>query len=85
VEEKVANRPIVGQWQTAVHDALIDVGVVPDNGFTYDHISGTKIGGSIFDNKGNRHTAADLLEYGNPQKLTVLLRATVHKVSFYTQ
>ncbi|XP_057850950.2 protein HOTHEAD isoform X2 [Cryptomeria japonica] len=85
VEKIVAHRPIVRQWQTAVYNALIDVGITPSNGFTYDHKYGTKVGGSIFDTQGNRHTAADLLGYADPKKLTVLLRANVHKVYFTTQ
>eukprot|EP01018_Ginkgo_biloba_P012636 Gb_38455 [translate_table: standard] len=66
-------------------DALLDVGILPDNGFTYDHMYGTKVGGTIFDDDGNRHTAADLLEYVNPHKLAVLLYATVHRVLFATE
>ncbi|KAK6936395.1 Glucose-methanol-choline oxidoreductase, N-terminal [Dillenia turbinata] len=45
VEKKVAFKPNVKQWQSAVKNGLIEVGVVPDNGFTYDHIYGTKVGG----------------------------------------
>ncbi|KDO63589.1 hypothetical protein CISIN_1g0081632mg, partial [Citrus sinensis] len=70
------------QWQSAVRDGLVEVGVLPYNGFTYDHMYGTKIGGTIFDQNGQRHTAADLLEYANPSGLTLLLHASVHKVLF---
>ncbi|GAB2300942.1 hypothetical protein Dimus_034977 [Dionaea muscipula] len=84
VEDVVAFQPPVRQWQSAVRDGLVEVGVVPYNGFTFDHINGTKIGGTIFDQTGNRHTAADLLQYANPTKLTVLLHATVHKIMFKT-
>ncbi|KAE8717189.1 hypothetical protein F3Y22_tig00110057pilonHSYRG00175 [Hibiscus syriacus] len=42
----------------------------------------TKVGGTIFDQQGNRHTVADLLEYANPSGLTVLLHASVHKILF---
>ncbi|CAI0414228.1 unnamed protein product, partial [Linum tenue] len=48
------------------------------------HMYGTKVGGSIFDTAGHRHTAADLLDYANPDGLTVLLKATAHKVLFHT-
>ncbi|CAN1332868.1 Protein HOTHEAD, partial [Linum perenne] len=48
------------------------------------HIYGTKVGGSIFDSAGHRHTAADLLDYANPDRLTVLLKATAHKIMFQT-
>ncbi|XP_031393398.1 protein HOTHEAD-like isoform X1 [Punica granatum] len=85
VERKVAFEPTVRQWQAAVRDGLMEVGVEPYNGFTYDHIYGTKIGGTIFDEAGNRHTAADLLQYANPTGITVLLYASVHKILFGTR
>ncbi|XVE64913.1 hypothetical protein DITRI_Ditri07aG0140200 [Diplodiscus trichospermus] len=81
-EKLVAFEPPLGQWQSAVRDGLMEAGVVPFNGFTYDHIYGTKVGGTIFDQQGNRHTAADLLEYANPSGLTILLHASVHKILF---
>ncbi|KAH6792444.1 Glucose-methanol-choline oxidoreductase family protein [Perilla frutescens var. hirtella] len=82
VEKVVAFEPPVKQWQSAVRDGLLDAGVNPYNGFTYDHLVGTKIGGTIFDGEGRRHTAADLLDYANPKGLTVLLHASVHKIVF---
>ncbi|XP_039010982.1 protein HOTHEAD-like isoform X2 [Hibiscus syriacus] len=82
VEKLVAFEPPLGQWQSAVRDGLLEAGVLPFNGFTYDHIYGTKVGGTIFDQQGFRHTAADLLEYANPSGLTVLLHASVHKILF---
>ncbi|XVF10689.1 hypothetical protein REPUB_Repub07fG0204000 [Reevesia pubescens] len=82
VEKLVAFEPPLGQWQSAVKDGLLEAGVLPFNGFTYDHIYGTKVGGTLFDQQGNRHTAADLLEYANPTGLTVLLHASVHKILF---
>ncbi|KDP25523.1 hypothetical protein JCGZ_20679 [Jatropha curcas] len=85
VEKEVAFEPRIGQWQSAVRDGLLEAGVVPNNGFTYDHIYGTKVGGTIFDQNGHRHSAADLLEYANPNGLTVLLHATVHKILFRTK
>ncbi|WCJ26149.1 Glucose-methanol-choline (GMC) oxidoreductase family protein [Euphorbia peplus] len=85
VEDVVAFEPTMRQWQSAVRDALIEVGVSPYNGFTYDHINGTKIGGTIFDQQGHRHTAADLLNYANPSALTVLLYASVRRVLFRTK
>ncbi|KAK9020899.1 hypothetical protein V6N11_010911 [Hibiscus sabdariffa] len=85
VENLVAFEPPMGEWQSAVRDGLIEVGVMPFNGFTFDHINGTKVGGTIFDQQGNRHTAADLLQYANPGSLTVLLHATVHKILFRTK
>ncbi|XP_056849089.1 protein HOTHEAD-like [Raphanus sativus] len=85
VEAKVAFQPPMGRWQTALRDGLLEVGIVPNNGFTYDHINGTKFGGTIFDQNGHRHTAADLLEYANAEGITVLLHATVHRILFRTR
>ena len=82
VEKMVAFKPRMKQWQSAVRDGLVEVGVVPYNGFTYDHIRGTKIGGTIFDQYGFRHSAADLLQYGDATRITVLLHATVHRILF---
>ncbi|KAE8667128.1 Protein HOTHEAD [Hibiscus syriacus] len=64
-------------------------GVSPYSGFTYDHIYGTKVGGTIFDRFGHRHTAASLLASrfsllasADPKMLTILVYATVQKVLF---
>lgn len=84
VERKVAFRPRVRPWQAAVREGLLEAGVLPDNGFTYEHIDGTKTGGSIFDQNGIRHTAADLLEYAHPNNITVYFHATVHQILFTT-
>ncbi|KAK8507902.1 hypothetical protein V6N11_045890 [Hibiscus sabdariffa] len=67
-----------------VRNGLLEAGVLPDNGFTYAHINGTKTSGTIFDRKGNRHTAADLLGYANPRRIKVYLHAVVHKITFQT-
>lgn len=82
VEKKVAFEPPMLQFQTAVKDGLLQAGVEPYNGFTYDHIRGTKFGGTIFDDNGHRHTAADLLEYADTKSTTVYLYATAHKIFF---
>ncbi|MQM04254.1 hypothetical protein Taro_037047 [Colocasia esculenta] len=82
VERAVAHEPPVRQWQSALRDALLEAGVGPYNGFTLDHVVGTKVGGTIFDRDGRRRTAADLLERADPARLTVLLWATVHRVLF---
>lgn len=82
VEKVVAFEPPMLGWQSAVRDGLTEVGVLPYNGFTYDHMYGTKVGGTIFDSEGHRHTAADLLQNANPKNLTVLLHAVVHKILF---
>ncbi|KAI3704900.1 hypothetical protein L1987_75129 [Smallanthus sonchifolius] len=84
VEKKVVFKPKVLAWQAAVKEGLLEAGVVPDNGFSYEHIYGTKVGGSIFDRNGKRHTAADLLEYADPSNITVHLNATVQQILFKT-
>jgi len=85
VEKKLVFEPQVIEWQKAFKDGLLEAGESPDNGFTYDHIYGTKIGGTIFDRAGHRHTAANLLEYANPNRIVVYLHASVHKVLFTTE
>ncbi|XP_022754650.1 protein HOTHEAD-like [Durio zibethinus] len=85
VEKKVAFKSPVLQWQSAVRDGLLEAGVLPFNGFTYGHINGTKIGASIFDMDGHRHSAADLLEYADPMKIKIYLHATVPKIMLITE
>uniref|UniRef100_A0A2N9FVK0 Glucose-methanol-choline oxidoreductase N-terminal domain-containing protein n=1 Tax=Fagus sylvatica TaxID=28930 RepID=A0A2N9FVK0_FAGSY len=82
VEKLVVFWPSILEWQSAVRDGLLEVGVLPYNGLTYDHLYGTKVGGTIFDGEGHRHTAADLLEYADPTRITVYLHATVYKILF---
>ncbi|TQD81667.1 hypothetical protein C1H46_032763 [Malus baccata] len=82
VEKVVAFEPEILQWETAFRDGLLEVGVLPHNGFTYEHLYGTKVGGSIFDAYGHRHTAADLLQYADPRKINVYLNARVQKILF---
>ncbi|GMY07059.1 protein HOTHEAD [Fagus crenata] len=81
-EKLVVFKPPMLQWQSAVRDGLLEAGVLPDNGFTYDHLYGTKAGGIIFDKDGHRHCAADLLEYADPTKIKVYLHATVYNILF---
>ncbi|KAL6127078.1 hypothetical protein ACLB2K_075122 [Fragaria x ananassa] len=82
VEQVVAFQPPMLEWETALRDGLLEVGVLPNNGYTFNHSYGTKVGGTIFDREGHRHTAADLLDYANPSSITVYLHAIVHKVLF---
>ncbi|KAJ4958576.1 hypothetical protein NE237_025687 [Protea cynaroides] len=82
IEKQIVHWPELAPWQQALRDGLLEVGVSPFNGFTYDHIYGTKVGGSIFDNSGRRHTAADLLSSADPNNLSVLVHATVQKIIF---
>ncbi|PSR93378.1 Protein HOTHEAD like [Actinidia chinensis var. chinensis] len=85
VERKVVFRPPMLEWQTAVRDGLVEVGVLPYNGFTYEHLYGTKVGGTIFDQDGRRHSAADLLEYADPTRVSVFFNAMVHQIFFETK
>ncbi|XP_074291209.1 protein HOTHEAD-like [Silene latifolia] len=80
VEDKVAFAPSMLQFQTAIKNGLLEAGVQPYNGFTYDHMRGTKFGGTIFDRHGRRHSAADLLEYADPYRTAVYLYATAEKI-----
>ena len=63
MEKLVVFKPPKVDYQVVVRDGLLEAGVLPYNGFTYDHLYGTKIGGTIFDRKVHRHTVANLLEY----------------------
>ncbi|CAL9747806.1 unnamed protein product, partial [Musa acuminata subsp. burmannicoides] len=80
VEREVAFRPVLRSWQTAVRDGLLEAGATPYNGFTVEHVVGTKIGAATFDSHGRRHSAADLLRFANPTNIKVAIRATVHRI-----
>lgn len=82
IENQIVHQPDLPKFQKAIRDGLLEVGISPFNGFTYDHMYGTKVGGTIFDRFGRRHTAAELLGSANPEKITVLVHATVQKVIF---
>ncbi|XVE53224.1 hypothetical protein DITRI_Ditri02bG0187000 [Diplodiscus trichospermus] len=84
VESKIVSTPELTRWQTVVEFALLEAGFLPYNGFTLEHIEGTKIGGSIFDIWGIRHTSADLLKAANPENIVVLLNATVQNIIFHS-
>ncbi|XP_075492990.1 protein HOTHEAD-like isoform X1 [Primulina tabacum] len=84
IEKQIVHRPPFRSWQRAIRDSLVEVGISPFNGFTYDHLYGTKVGGTIFDRFGRRHTAAELLASANPENLRVLVHATVQKIEFDT-
>ncbi|KAF3647771.1 Protein HOTHEAD [Capsicum annuum] len=84
IERQIVHRPNLAPWQEAVRESLLEIGISPFNGFTYDHIYGTKVGGTIFDRFGRRHTAAELLATANPKNLDVLVHATVQKIDFDT-
>ncbi|KAI3437163.1 GMC_OxRdtase_N domain-containing protein [Psidium guajava] len=80
VEKAVVFRPKLRSWQSAIRDGLLEAGVNPSNGFTFNHVVGTKIGGSTFDKLGRRHTSADLLSYAKPSNIRVGIHATVERV-----
>ncbi|GLJ35804.1 hypothetical protein SUGI_0718900 [Cryptomeria japonica] len=83
VEKLMAFKPDkLFRWNSAVKDALLEAGVFPYNGYTVGHLEGTKFSASTFDNEGRRHTAADLLQYANPDNIVVLLNATATRVLF---
>ncbi|CAL4937322.1 unnamed protein product [Urochloa decumbens] len=82
VERALVFRPGVPRWQRALREGLLEAGITPDNGYTLEHVPGTKIGGTIFDRRGRRHTAADFLRRAHPRRLTVFLHATVSRVLF---
>ncbi|KAG5059453.1 (R)-mandelonitrile lyase-like [Glycine soja] len=84
VESKVVFPPFyLSPWQSVAEFSILEAGVLPYNGFSLEHIKGTKISGSVFDEFGKRHTSADLLNAGNPKNLTVLLNATVKSIIFH--
>ncbi|GJS28361.1 oxygen-dependent choline dehydrogenase [Tanacetum coccineum] len=84
IEKVMVFKSAMQKWQSTVRDALLEVGVTPDNGFTYDHITRTKVSGTIFDENGTRHTAADLLQYANPKGFpwTGRSRPLAYRVAF---
>ncbi|CAM0909025.1 unnamed protein product [Alopecurus aequalis] len=80
VEQELTFQPEVHGWQAAVRAALLEANVTPWNGFTVDHVTGTKIGATTFDASGRRHSAADLLAFARPGRLRVAVRATVTRI-----
>ncbi|WCJ21291.1 Glucose-methanol-choline (GMC) oxidoreductase family protein [Euphorbia peplus] len=80
VESKIVFKPEVTTWQSVLQFGLLEAGFIPYNGFSWEHVEGTKIGGTMFDEFGIRHTSADLLGAGNPANITVLLNATVKNI-----
>ncbi|KAK9057983.1 hypothetical protein SSX86_022823 [Deinandra increscens subsp. villosa] len=85
VEKGMVFEPVVGEWQSAWKGALMEAGVAPYNGFTFDYVTGTKVGGTTFDETGQRHSTADLLQFANPLGLSIYLHATVGKILFSTK
>ncbi|KAL6005940.1 hypothetical protein ACLOJK_039985 [Asimina triloba] len=82
VEKQIVQWPDLVPWQEAFKGSLLGAGISPYNGYTYDHLYGTKVGGTIFDKEGYRHTAADLLASANPTNLKLFVHATVQNIAF---
>ncbi|XP_050238138.1 protein HOTHEAD-like [Mercurialis annua] len=83
VESRIISEPVLTPWQSVLELGLLESGFLPNNGFTYEHIEGTKIGGNIYDKYNIRHPSSDLLGAGNPKNITVLLNATVKSIIFH--
>lgn len=82
VESRVVFPPELTPWQFVAEFGFLEAGIFPYNGYTLEHLEGTKIGASVFDNYGTRHTSADLLEAGHVENLTVLVNSTVRNLLF---
>lgn len=80
VEREIVFRPQLKTWQSAFRDGLLEARVGPYNGFTLDHATGTKIGGSTFDTSGKRHSSADLLRYARHSNLRIAVYASVERI-----
>ncbi|KAF3791128.1 (R)-mandelonitrile lyase-like, partial [Nymphaea thermarum] len=80
VESAVAFKPSVRTWQQAVRDGLLAANITPYNGYTVEHLVGTKIGASTFDGRGRRHSSVNLLGYARRTNLRVAIHATVEKI-----
>ncbi|KAK1360274.1 putative glucose-methanol-choline oxidoreductase, FAD/NAD(P)-binding domain-containing protein [Heracleum sosnowskyi] len=82
IEKQIVQWPVLNPWQRAVKNALLQAGITPDNGYTFEHLYGTKISGTLFDKDGIRHSAAELLKSANPKNLDVLIHARAQKIVF---
>ncbi|XP_050238910.2 (R)-mandelonitrile lyase-like [Mercurialis annua] len=83
VESKIVFKPQLTPWQFALKFGLLEAGFIPFNGFSLEHIKGTKIGGTTYDKHGIKHPSSDLLGAANSQHITVLLNATVKSIIFH--
>ncbi|XP_060669904.1 (R)-mandelonitrile lyase 3-like [Ziziphus jujuba] len=82
VEDTIVFHLNLSAWQSTFKDGLLEAGVTPDNGFTLQHLVGTKSSGSIFDNEGKRHGAVELLNRGVLENLKVAVEAWVERIIF---
>ncbi|XP_015874030.3 (R)-mandelonitrile lyase 1 [Ziziphus jujuba] len=82
VEDSIVFRSNLSSFQSIFRKALLQAGVGPDNGFTLQHLVGTKSSGSTFDELGRRHGAVELLNRGVLKNLRVAVEAYVEKIIF---
>ncbi|GJZ81762.1 (R)-mandelonitrile lyase-like protein [Tanacetum coccineum] len=83
VEDSVVSVPErLNTWQTSTLYALLEAGLIPSNGFSVEHLLGTKVSGSTFDNSGRKHGAVELLNKGHPDNLRIVVHATVDRITF---
>ncbi|XP_015877949.3 (R)-mandelonitrile lyase 3 [Ziziphus jujuba] len=82
VEDTIVYQPNLSAWQSIFRDALLEARVGPDNGFSLQHLVGTKTSGSIFDNEGRRHGAVELLNRGELKNLKVAVEAYAERIIF---
>ncbi|KAH0993324.1 hypothetical protein GBA52_004807 [Prunus armeniaca] len=82
VEDTIVFKPDFQFWQNLTGTAFLEIGILPDNGFSLDHIEGTRLTGSTFDNNGTRHASDELLNKGDPNNLRVAVHAAVEKIIF---
>ncbi|PIA62724.1 hypothetical protein AQUCO_00200625v1 [Aquilegia coerulea] len=83
VESKMVFEPkTLSPFQKNAKDIFVEAELLPFNGFCLEHVEGTKITGTLFDENEKRHCSAHLLEAGDRNKLTVLLNATVKNIIF---
>ncbi|TQD95567.1 hypothetical protein C1H46_018806 [Malus baccata] len=82
IEDTIVYKPNEFAWQTVTQKAFLEAGVLPENGFSLDHVPETRITGSTFDNSGTRHAADELLNRGDLDNLRVAVHANVEKILF---
>ncbi|KAL6292695.1 hypothetical protein ACE6H2_000837 [Prunus campanulata] len=82
VEDTIVFEPDSQTWQTVIGTAYLEAGFLPNNGFSVDHLAGTRLTGSTFDNNGTRHASDELLNKGDPNNLRVAVQAAVEKIIF---
>ncbi|KAF7145829.1 hypothetical protein RHSIM_Rhsim04G0179300 [Rhododendron simsii] len=59
---------------------VVESGADTYNGFSLDHLLGTKIGGSSFDSSGRHHSAGDLLSHAKTSIIRFAVHASVERV-----